>query len=143
MLLFSRTTKTYVCGCVINDNKRYRSFEITRIAQILCRRLKHGKNGKNGFNLSFEEINKTHGQTDITSKHSDYIIDESKLAGGSAEWLFFPKTEQEVIAIIRKMHEDKTPITISGGRTGIVGSAVPFGGAVISTDEMKNILGLG
>ncbi len=92
---------------------------------------------------SFEKINKTHGQTDITSKHSDYIIDESKLAGGSAEWLFFPKTEQEVITIIRKMHEDKTPITISGGRTGIVGSAVPFGGAVISTDEMKNILGLG
>ena len=91
----------------------------------------------------FIEINKIKGQNDIISKHSDYIIDESKLAGGSAEWLFFPKNEKEVIAIINEMRGEKTPITISGGRTGIVGSAVPFGGAVVSTDQMKEIIGLG
>jgi len=91
----------------------------------------------------FAEINKTKGLEDITSKHSDYIVDESKIAGGSAEWLFFPTSESDVITIIAKMQEEKIPITISGGRTGIVGSAVPFGGAVISTDEMKDIVGLG
>ena len=91
----------------------------------------------------FEEISKTKGNENIVSKHSDYIVDESKIAGGSAEWLFFPKNEKEVIAIINKMREEVTPITISGGRTGIVGSAVPFGGAVVSTDEMTKVLGLG
>ncbi|MCE7743061.1 MAG: FAD-binding oxidoreductase [Candidatus Heimdallarchaeota archaeon] len=91
----------------------------------------------------FEEINKAKGLDEIISKHSDYIVDESKIAGGSAEWLFFPTNENEVIAIIHKMYEEKIPITISGGRTGIVGSAVPFGGAVVSTDEMKDIIGLG
>ncbi|TFG09342.1 FAD-binding oxidoreductase [Candidatus Heimdallarchaeota archaeon] len=91
----------------------------------------------------FEEITKTKGQEDITSKHSDYIVDESKIAGGSADWLFFPNNEKDVIAIVNKMREEGIPITISGGRTGIVGSAVPFGGAVLSTDKMTQILGLG
>ena len=91
----------------------------------------------------FEEVSKAQGHEDIVSKHSDYIVDESKIAGGSADWLFFPSDEKDVIAIINKMREEGTPITISGGRTGIVGSAVPFGGAVVSTDEMTKILGLG
>ncbi len=91
----------------------------------------------------FEEINKIQGKDVISSKHPDYIVDESKIAGGSAEWLFFPKNEKDVISIIKKMREENTPITISGGRTGIVGSAVPYGGAVVSTDEMKEITGFG
>ena len=92
---------------------------------------------------TFEEIEKVQGKEDILSSNSDYIVDESKIAGGSAEWLFFPKKESEVVTIINKMSEEKIPITLSGGRTGIVGSAVPFGGAVISTDKMTDVLGLG
>jgi D-lactate dehydrogenase (cytochrome) len=91
----------------------------------------------------FEEIMTIKGEETVSSKHSDYIIDESKLAGGSAQWLFFPKNEAELISIVNKMREENTPITISGGRTGIVGSAVPFGGAVISFDQMNNVIGLG
>ena len=91
----------------------------------------------------FEELNKIEGEEVIKINHSDYIIDESKLAGGSAELLFFPKNEADVITIVNKMRELEKSITISGGRTGIVGSAVPFGGAVLSTDEMNQILGLG
>ena len=91
----------------------------------------------------FGDINKIEGEEIIKTKHSDYIIDESKLAGGSAELLFFPINEADVIAIVNKMRELGKSITISGGRTGIVGSAVPFGGAVLSTDEMNQILGLG
>ncbi|MHA2309525.1 MAG: FAD-binding oxidoreductase [Candidatus Heimdallarchaeaceae archaeon] len=90
----------------------------------------------------FESIMSIKGENDVSSKHSDYIIDESKLAGGSAQWLFFPQNEADIITIVNKMREDNTPITISGGRTGIVGSAVPFGGAVVSFDHMNNIIGL-
>jgi D-lactate dehydrogenase (cytochrome) len=91
----------------------------------------------------FEGIEKVQGTEEILSSNSDYIVDESKIAGGSAEWLFFPKKESEVVTIINKMSQEKIPITLSGGRTGIVGSAVPFGGAVISTDKMTDVLGLG
>ena len=91
----------------------------------------------------FESITSIKGENDVSSKHSDYIIDESKLAGGSAQWLFFPQNEADIVTIVNKMREDGTPITISGGRTGIVGSAVPFGGAVVSFDHMNNIIGLG
>ena len=91
----------------------------------------------------FEQIEKVQGKDEILKTNSDYIVDESKIAGGSAEWLFFPHKEADVITIINKMQEAQLPITISGGRTGIVGSAVPFGGAVISTDKMKEVLGLG
>ena len=92
---------------------------------------------------TFEEIDKVQGKEEILSSNSDYIVDESKIAGGSAEWLFFPKKESEVVTIINKMSEENIPITLSGGRTGIVGSAVPFGGSVISTDKMIDVLGLG
>ena len=91
----------------------------------------------------YDTINKVEGSETISSKHPDYIIDESKLAGGSAELLFFPKNESEVITIVKKMKNREIPITISGGRTGIVGGAVPFGGAVVSTDDMANVLGFG
>ena len=50
----------------------------------------------------FEEINKIEGEEAIKINHSDYIIDESKLAGGSAELLFFPKNEADVITIVNK-----------------------------------------
>ncbi|NPD88702.1 MAG: FAD-binding oxidoreductase [Asgard group archaeon] len=91
----------------------------------------------------FEGIMSINGENNVSSKHSDYIIDESKLAGGSAQWLFFPQNEEDIITIVNKMREEKTPITISGGRTGIVGSAVPFGGGVVSFDHMNRMIGLG
>ena len=91
----------------------------------------------------FENIEHVEGENNVSTKHSDYIIDESKLAGGSAQWLFFPESEADIITIVNKMREENIPITISGGRTGIVGSAVPFGGAVVSFDHMNKIMGLG
>jgi len=91
----------------------------------------------------FDDIETVKGSDVISSSHSDYLIDESKLAGGSASWLFFPEKEADVVSIINKMCEKNIPITISGGRTGIVGSAVPFNGAIVSTEHMAQILGLG
>ncbi len=91
----------------------------------------------------YDSISKVEGADTISSKHPDYIIDESKMAGGSAELLFFPKNESDVISIVNKMKEQEVSMTISGGRTGIVGGAVPFGGAVVSTDEMTSVVGFG
>ena len=91
----------------------------------------------------FEDIRAIKGEEAILLTHQDYCIDESKLAGGYADWLFFPKNETDIVSIVNKMKEDKTPITISGARTGIVGSAVPtFGGAILSFDDMKQVKGI-
>ncbi|GAH38887.1 unnamed protein product, partial [marine sediment metagenome] len=75
--------------------------------------------------------------------YPSYLVDESKISGGNAEWLFFPTTENEIVSIINKMKEENKMITISAARTGIVGSAVPFGGAVMSLERMNEVIGIG
>ncbi|MCE7740990.1 MAG: FAD-binding oxidoreductase [Candidatus Heimdallarchaeota archaeon] len=93
--------------------------------------------------IPFEEIRSIQGEIIITDSYPSYLVDESKISGGKAEWLFFPNTEQEISTIIKKMREEKQKITISAARTGIVGSAVPFGGAVIALEKMDKIIGIG
>jgi len=44
-----------------------------------------------------------------------------------------------VAQFLKEMNEKKIPVTISGGRTGIVGGAVPQTGAIISMDSMNQI----
>ena len=92
----------------------------------------------------FESIRMVKGADTIAKQYSVYLTDESRIDGGHAEWLFFPTNEQEVVAIIQKMRENNTPITIEGARTGIVGGAVPIdGGAIISMERMNEVKGLG
>jgi D-lactate dehydrogenase (cytochrome) len=93
--------------------------------------------------VQIEGIRSVKSQEIISCSYPRYLIDESKLSGGNAEWLFFPKNENEVATIVTEMREENMPITISGARTGIVGSAVPFGGAVISLERMNKMIGLG
>ena len=91
----------------------------------------------------FEDVRAIKGEEAILSTHQDYCIDESKLVGGYADWLFFPKNETDIVSIVNMMKEDKTPITVSGARTGIVGSAVPTcGGSILSFDDMKQVKGI-
>ena len=93
--------------------------------------------------VPFEEIRSVQGEMIITESYPSYLVDESKISGGRAEWLFFPTNEREIATIIRKMKEEKHQITISAARTGIVGSAVPFGGSVISLEKMDKVIGIG
>ncbi|TFG10877.1 FAD-binding oxidoreductase [Candidatus Heimdallarchaeota archaeon] len=93
--------------------------------------------------VPFEEIRSVQGEMIITESYPSYLVDESKISGGRAEWLFFPTNEREITTIIRKMKEEKHEITISAARTGIVGSAVPFGGSVISLEKMDKVIGIG
>ena len=91
----------------------------------------------------FDEIKSIKGDMIISESYPSYLVDESKISGGNAEWLFFPTTENEIVSIINKMEEENNMITISAARTGIVGSAVPFGGAVMSLERMNEVIGIG
>ncbi len=92
--------------------------------------------------VTFEKVRKIEGKENIESMFSSYTIDESKLKG-YAEWLFFPKNEEEIVTVVREMEKRGIPITISAARTGIVGGCVPFGGAILSLEKLNAILGLG
>ena len=93
--------------------------------------------------VPFENIRSVKGEMIISEDFPSYLVDESKISGGHAEYLFFPNTEEEIVALIKKMKEEELMITISAARTGIVGSAVPFGGAVLSLERMDSVIGLG
>lgn len=82
-------------------------------------------------------------EKEIQTSYSGYLMDESRFGEGRAERLFFPKSEEEVATIVRSMNENGIPITISSGRTGITGGAVPFGGVVLSLEKMNKILAVG
>ncbi|MFN0280144.1 MAG: FAD-binding oxidoreductase [Pyrinomonadaceae bacterium] len=69
----------------------------------------------------------------------NYLTDASNMQGGHAEKLFIPESAEEIAQILRDANESKTPVTISGARTGTVGGAIPFGGYVISLEKLNKI----
>ncbi len=69
---------------------------------------------------------------------SDFLRDESKMEGKAA-CAAFPMTTDEVSALLHWAHERSLPVTVSGGRTGIAGGAVPDGGLLISLAKMQKI----
>jgi D-lactate dehydrogenase (cytochrome) len=72
---------------------------------------------------------------------ASYLTDESRL-GGRAERIFFPRTEPELVAVLRAADQAGASVTLSGARTGITGGAVPQGGWLVSFDKMDRILGI-
>jgi D-lactate dehydrogenase (cytochrome) len=78
----------------------------------------------------------------VQSRYASYLSDESGLGPGRAETVFFPTTEKQVADFLREMSARHIPVTVSGGRTGIVGGAVPEGGALLSLDMMNRIVGI-
>jgi D-lactate dehydrogenase (cytochrome) len=78
----------------------------------------------------------------VESRYASYLSDESGLGPGHAQSICFPTTEKQVADFLREMNTRKIPVTISGGRTGIVGGAVPEGGALLSLDKMNRIVGI-
>ncbi|MFW9821806.1 MAG: FAD-binding oxidoreductase [Candidatus Thorarchaeota archaeon] len=93
-------------------------------------------------NISIENIRSVHGKTKILENFSTYLMDESKL-DGDAEWIFFPKSEIEIASILKYAKKNNIKLCISAARTGIVGSSVPSGGLILSTENMKEIIGFG
>jgi D-lactate dehydrogenase (cytochrome) len=78
----------------------------------------------------------------IQSEYGCYLTDESRLPGGYADSLAFPRSENEIACLLEQAHSNASPVTISSGRTGIVGGAVPFGGLLVSLERMNRFLGI-
>ncbi|MGC9367408.1 MAG: FAD-binding oxidoreductase [bacterium] len=73
----------------------------------------------------------------IIKQYPDLLRDESNISGGFADKIYIPADQLEMQQAITESYRNKIPITVSGGRTGIVGGAIPFGGNVISLAELK------
>jgi D-lactate dehydrogenase (cytochrome) len=79
---------------------------------------------------------------EICRDYGPYLCDESRLAHKGAHYLFFPANEAELSAIFKEMNEKNVTVTLSGARTGLVGGAVPYGGAIVSLERFNKVLGL-
>jgi len=78
----------------------------------------------------------------VRREYEKYLTDESRYGVGQARIIFFPESEEQISAFLRRMCSESIPVTVSAGRTGIVGGAVPPRGAILSTERMNRILGL-
>ncbi len=81
------------------------------------------------------------GEAEIQERYAVYLQDESRYGEPNALRLYFPASEAQLSAVLREMNEARTPVTISAGRTGIVGGAVPSGGILVSLERMKYLSG--
>ena len=68
----------------------------------------------------------------------DFLKDASNFHG-SAEIIFIPETPDEISMAVRNCRSRNIPLTVSGSRTGLTGSGVPLGGALISMEKLKTI----
>ena len=77
----------------------------------------------------------------FTDEFEEYGRDESRTSG-EASSISFPTTEDEVRAILGKLHAERVPVTVQGARTGLAAGAVPHGGHILNTSRMNRYLGL-
>ncbi len=90
----------------------------------------------------FAFVKAIRGLDEISAQYSVYLSDESKSSAGAVDWLFFPRDEADLAAIVNVMSDQRIPITVAGSRTGLVGGCVAAGGALISMEHFDQILGL-
>jgi len=70
--------------------------------------------------------------------YHEYLKDESKMRG-AADSISFPESEAEIGKILQVMRENQMPVTIQGGKTGVVGSAVPSRGHIMNLSHMNKV----
>ena len=68
-----------------------------------------------------------------------YTYDSSNLKG-NADIVYIPESLDELKQAIKLNYDNNILINFSGSGTGITGSRVPNGGAVISTEKLKSII---
>lgn len=71
-----------------------------------------------------------------------YLKDASNMPGGHAERIYFPESEDDVVAALEECRELGLKVTVAGAGTGLAGGRVPFGGAVIASSRMNRIIGI-
>lgn len=74
-------------------------------------------------------------QTEI----QNYLVDASNYKGNCEE-VYFPKTKEEVVSVLKSADSSKQKVTICGNRTGLTGGSVPAEGILISTDKLNRII---
>jgi len=74
------------------------------------------------------------------SEFAAYLEDSSGLSNGYAEEIVFPKTETEAAEFLKEASDKNSKVTISGAGTGVVGGRIPYGGVILSTDKLNQIL---
>ncbi len=78
----------------------------------------------------------------IRESYSDYLSDESRYGPADAERLVLAADELQVAETLDDARERDGEVTVSAGRTGIVGGAVPPRGTLLSLERMDRILGV-
>ena len=92
--------------------------------------------------IAFSEVTRAEGRECIQSEFLSYLSDESKLSVESCDYIFFPKNEAEVAAVVCEMSRLGIPLTVSGARTGLVGGGVPSKGALMSLERLDRVQAL-
>lgn len=68
-----------------------------------------------------------------------FLADASNMAGGHAARVLLPETSEEVAEALARATHERTPVTVAGAGTGVVGGRVPFGGMVLSTERLNRV----
>jgi len=68
-----------------------------------------------------------------------FLDDASNLAGGRAARVILPESSEEAAEALARASAERTPVTIAGAGTGVVGGRVPFGGVVLSTERLNRV----
>ena len=71
-----------------------------------------------------------------------YLTDGLKHEFGSADALVFPKSTEEVAALMAFAHQNSIHITPRGAGTNLAGSTIPNGGIILDLSLMNNIIEL-
>lgn len=75
----------------------------------------------------------------VKGRYEEYLMDESKFCG-QADTISFPNSEEEVVQVVQEMKAQGVPITIQGGKTGIVGGSIPQGGHLMNLSRLGRVV---
>lgn len=87
----------------------------------------------------FSKVKCVQGYTRIQAEYAAYLTDESRFSARPFDYLFFPKDEAELAAVIGEMKKRNVRITIASARTGLVGGSVPQEGALVSLEYLNQV----
>ncbi|HQP60446.1 MAG TPA: FAD-binding oxidoreductase [Anaerolineaceae bacterium] len=87
----------------------------------------------------FSRVKCIQGFETIQSEYPVYLSDESKLSPKPFDYLFFPKNEAELAAVLQEMSRQNIKVTIAAARTGLVGGSVPQEGALVSLEHLDQV----
>ena len=74
-----------------------------------------------------------------SEEYVDYLRDESRTVG-HADYIAFPKTEEEVIEVVKYCYDNNIQITSQGSRTGVAAGAVPYKGLALNFSKMNQLV---